>query len=379
MKSERYVGPWDLAGLSQVPDMQWEEETEYSAYSLTRLSYANESYQGRDTRVFAYYAQPKQMEGPIPAIVLLHGGAGKAFPEWAGQWAERGYAAIAMDLFGNGSDGDRMSDGGPNQTNEELFFNISTETVTEMWPYHAVAAAIRAVSILDDRPEIDASQIGLMGISWGGYLAEIVAGLESRLSYAITVYAGGYFEQGSHWANEMKRMSKEQLGLWNDNFEISRYVHQSRIPMMWATGTNDTCFPLDNWHRTYRSVQGKATLRLIKDWQHGYHEPWGTMEFIAYADSNTGRGTQLAITRSFGVSDGVAWAEYETGSPIQFAKLLYTQDDGDWQTRRWQEVAADLNARANHASAALPDGTTIFCFILEDERELIVSTELVWV
>ena len=48
-------------------------------------------------RVFAYLGRPATGKGPFPAMVLVHGGGGKAFREWAEHWAKRGYVALAMD------------------------------------------------------------------------------------------------------------------------------------------------------------------------------------------------------------------------------------------------------------------------------------------
>ena len=69
------------------------------------------SYKGKPTRVFAYYASPVTLgvkgaaKKHFPGVVLIHGGGGTAFKEWAELWAQRGYAAIAMDLAGCGPDG----------------------------------------------------------------------------------------------------------------------------------------------------------------------------------------------------------------------------------------------------------------------------------
>ena len=43
-------------------------------------------------------------------MVLVHGGGGQAFAEWATLWAKRGYVAISMDLRGRGPDGNRHPD-----------------------------------------------------------------------------------------------------------------------------------------------------------------------------------------------------------------------------------------------------------------------------
>ena len=79
--------------------------------------------------MFAYYATPGTLAGDtsrdsnLPAVVLVHGGGGTAFREWAELWAKRGYAAIAMDLAGHRpvegknphspENRTRLADGGP--------------------------------------------------------------------------------------------------------------------------------------------------------------------------------------------------------------------------------------------------------------------------
>lgn len=65
-------------------------------------------YQGKPTRVFAYYSDPDLLANrphgkkKYAGVVLLHGGAGWAFRQWVEKWAAEGYAAIAIDLCGNG-------------------------------------------------------------------------------------------------------------------------------------------------------------------------------------------------------------------------------------------------------------------------------------
>ena len=41
---------------------------------MQELYYAGEPYQGRATRVFAYYAEAAKFDGKLPAMVLVHGG-----------------------------------------------------------------------------------------------------------------------------------------------------------------------------------------------------------------------------------------------------------------------------------------------------------------
>ena len=108
--------PWDLEALSRAPEFSWD-----AGDDIRSLHYVGETYQGKKTRVFAYYSNPDTLLGKtskdkhFPAIVLVHGGGGTAFPHWVKLWAKRGYAAIAMDLAGCGPDRERLPDGGPGQ------------------------------------------------------------------------------------------------------------------------------------------------------------------------------------------------------------------------------------------------------------------------
>ena len=108
------TAPWDLEALSAPPDYEWLDR-ESDVWSLL---YRGEPYGGKETSVFAYYATPGTLAGedaagkPLPAVVLVHGGGGTAFNEWARLWAKRGYAAIAMDLAGCGAERRPLPNGG---------------------------------------------------------------------------------------------------------------------------------------------------------------------------------------------------------------------------------------------------------------------------
>src|SRR4030042_3877721 len=173
--------PWDLISLSQRPEYEWSDQNS----PVWSLYYKGEPYKNQTTRVFAYYASPATLEAKsggakaFPAIVLVHGGGGTAFKEWAELWAKRGYAAIAMDLAGCGPDRRRLPDGGPGKSDKEKFDAID-EPFQDQWTYHAVANVILAHSLIRSFKEVDAKRTAITGISWGGYLTCIVGGLDQR-------------------------------------------------------------------------------------------------------------------------------------------------------------------------------------------------------
>src|SRR5262245_51791915 len=129
------TGPWNLRSLSEPPHAVWGVRTG----AVQEVYYAGEPLRGQPTRVFAYVGRPAESRsvGRLPGMVLVHGGGGKAFKDWADHWARRGYVAIAMDLSGNGPAG-RLSDGAPDQSDQTKFRNFVEAEAGDMWTYHAV-------------------------------------------------------------------------------------------------------------------------------------------------------------------------------------------------------------------------------------------------
>src|SRR5579883_268261 len=81
--AEKSTGPWKLDALRKAPRVTVIKEGK----PVTSLTYAGEPYRGKPTRVFAYLARPEKVTSKVPAMVLVHGGGGTAFKQWAELWA----------------------------------------------------------------------------------------------------------------------------------------------------------------------------------------------------------------------------------------------------------------------------------------------------
>lgn len=92
-------------------------------------------------------------------VVLLHGGAGWAFRQWVEKWAAEGYAAIAIDLCGNGPEIRPLPDGGPNRRRRRSRIHAGRKRRQKRsWTYHAVSSAILAHSLLLSMKQVDADK-----------------------------------------------------------------------------------------------------------------------------------------------------------------------------------------------------------------------------
>lgn len=362
-----YTGPWDLKALAQPPAVTILKEEP----GLTTLTYANVPYLGKPTQVFAYLGLPKEGTGPFPAMVLVHGGGGTAFREWADLWAKRGYVALAMDLAGSTPERKRLPDGGPPQDDATKF---NFEKVEDAWSYHAVAAVITGVSLLAERKDVDRDRIGITGISWGGYLTCIVAGLDQRLKVAVPVYGCGYLADNSVWKkNHFDRWTPERSETWLKHFGPERYVGQATMPVLFVNGTNDFAYPLDSYQKTYTPVKNR-TLCVTKELPHSHPAGWAPVEIGLFVDQHLKKGptfTRIGEVRREGSKVEVAFAP--GGSQIQTSQLVYTTDEGEWQKRKWQTT--DLKVDGTTVKAELPAGRPIVWFLtITDARKATVST-----
>ena len=219
--------------------------------AVREVTYEGASLDGKPTRVSGYYARPASGDGPFPAMLLVHGGGGRAFPRWATLWADRGYVAPAMDLAGHGPDRERLPDGGPDQDDEAEFRDFDPTDPTAMWTYQAIAAVLKGHALPANRGEVDANRVGVTGISWEGYLACIVAGVDDRIKVAVPVYGCGCpHEDGSRKPKRFDEVPPGRRDRRVIAFDPSKYLSGVSRPIPFVNGTNDFAYPLDSTERS---------------------------------------------------------------------------------------------------------------------------------
>jgi dienelactone hydrolase len=363
--AESNTGLWKLDELKQAPEAQWGETRD----GVQEVYYAGEPYRGKPTKVFAYFAKPDG-GGKFPAMVLVHGGGGKAFRDWALHWAKRGYVALAMDLSGNGPSG-RLPDGGPDQSDESKFRPFTDDDARDMWTYHAVANVIRGHSLLAAHENVDPDRIGITGISWGGYLTCIVAGVDDRLKVAVPVYGCGFLSENSVWKDRLAKMPAEQRERWDKWFDPRHYVGQTRCPILFLNGTNDFAYPLDSYQKTYSLPKSDVTISIVPRLAHGHI--WTFPIVDLFVDSVLREGKKLPTVSEMAVDGDIVSCNVSSPTQVVRAELHYTTDVGPWQKRVWKQMPAELvNGKV---TAKLPaDRPLVWYLAVTNDRELMIST-----
>ena len=366
--------PWNVEALSKAPKFDWIDR-EGTVHSLI---YRGENYKGKPTRVFAYYASPatlgeKTSASKFPGIVLVHGGGGTAYETWAEIWARRGYAAIAMDLAGRGRGGVRLDDGGPDQS-EATEFHAIDSPITDQWPYHGVSNVILAHSLLLSLDEVDQQRTALTGISWGGYLTCIVAGLDQRFKVAMPVYGCGFLTYNSGWVEtEFSKMTPDQVDKWHTLWDPSQYIGNATMPIIFLNGTNDV-YPMDSYAKTCALVRSEKnfSIQLRMAHSHIFDFP----EFFLFIDQYILGATPMPVVSRPEIKNGKLTATAESATTIVSARLHYTTGPHRQNsTRDWVTLPLTVEGKRISGQAAPPNATAWYIDVT-DERKALVSSEI---
>lgn len=193
--------------------------------------------------------------GPHPCVVLVPGleATKEELHDWERHFLDRGMGVAAIDGPGQGELAHRALD-----------------------PPQYVAAVSAVVDRLSADPAVDATRIGILGVSLGGLLASMVAAHEHRLAAAVEV--GGTFDTESRWerANALSRRGHQFITKSVDEESTRRTVAawtmapiagQIECPFLVVHGELDTIVPLDQ-AEAYAKAVPHAQLVVVPDGNH---------------------------------------------------------------------------------------------------------------
>ncbi len=373
---------WDLKSLSKPPAFSWLDSTS----AVRSLTYGSVNYQGSPTRVFAYYSNPdllmeKKTNRKFPGVVLVHGGGGAAFKEWVEKWAADGYSAIAMDLGGKGADGQFLPEAGPDQTHDLKFTSIEKGKLRDVWSYHAVASVILAHSFLLHQPEVDFTKTALTGISWGGYLTGIVAGLDNRFKAAVPVYGCGYYDESDVFGKDLAKLSPEGKANWMGYFDPSVYLPFARPALLFVNGNKDRFYNIVPYSKTYALPKDtEKNICLKPDMRHSHPHGWESVEIRYFFESVLNNGVPLPKVREVKKIDSTISTAYDAVVGLRTARFFYSSDTTSANERRiWASVEAKVDPNQKKLTAKVDEANFSFGFFyVIDHREVSVSSPI-WI
>ena len=282
----------------QFPNQLWDTPTFERATQYDRQDQGVEAYflqsvayNDAPTQVFAYVGIPATAtkDNPVPGVVLVHGGGGTAFCDWVKMWNDMGYAAIAIDTEGriptesatlnsNNAAFESIKHHGPTNTG----YRDYAKPANEQFIYHAIAGVIVANSFLSSLEQVDASKIGLTGISWGGVIATNAVAYDDRFAFAAPIYGAVAMTGTSGIFGTLYDTYPRCSFL----FFFVEMLRTCRTPILFINWEGDPFFAVDATEKC-ASTAMNAGMILIPDLKHGHLQGANIQEIFIFANNAT--------------------------------------------------------------------------------------------
>ncbi len=365
---------------------EWIEEGVVCRYVTFKVG----TFKGKESRIAAFYTFPEGARD-APAIVWAHGGGQRAELEHGKYVAKQGYAMVDINWGGrelvegikkntdwgavDPSQGPQFYPGAKRErTKLDLLpdeFTIDPVTSPRNGNWFLLAyAGRRAITFLEQQPEVDPNKIGFTGFSMGGNITSYVA-IDKRLKAVVPMVGGaGYITKDSAGIpnSSMARAFRDHVELFADTNESQSYYAHTTCPVLLLSASDDfhsrfefiyqclDALPHDNWrvsqHMHISHNLGPAQWILMNRW------------FDKYL-----KGEEFEIPRT-AASELIVHSESETAKFVVtpdkadqlVALAIYYSHDPNPKSRFWISAEAEENGGVWTASLPIREDLPLYAF-----------------
>ncbi len=368
-------------------------------------------FRSRDgSEIFAAIATPKT-PGKHPGILVLHGGGGSAEVGKAVAWAQRGFVAVAPDLPGIAEPKKLVHTKG--RWNSMKYGEgrwVANPDASASILFDAVLSAMKSLYLLRSQPDVDPANIGVVGISWGGYMTTMVCGLAgNQVKAGFAIYGCGYFDRGGYGPSCWKGISAEERDRWLQSLDAGRRAPGMQAAYFLVAASND----FFGWPRaaqaTLDAITGEKNQVFVPNANHKAPVPGGTVfekkpekpftptPFQPFPTPEGKMANWLAMEvpyfdyylKAIGEpfpkvtveqTDNSHHARFSVTAPHPLTKVevYWAKEDPNEKTRRWIALPATA-VTGNIYEAELPAEAADWFALASDDRPVTVSSGLIQV
>jgi dienelactone hydrolase len=389
----------DYEGMDRSTPLALEtlKEWEQDGVTCRLVRYQVGIFKGSPSRVAAFFAFPKG-GSRLPAIIDLHGGGQSASLGAATTWARRGYACLSLNWGGNPlnfggaamtyegpqTDWGRLDATHPPQRNranhfagpmtpDEFTLDAVESPRNSNW-YLVLMAARRAISLIQQQPEVDPGRIGARGHSMGGKLTTNLAGIDRRIRAAAPSCGGSgdlLESQTDIPGGRRKDLSPLELHCVSDN----AYIPRIACPVLWLSPTNDFHAHIDNMAWNWRTIpDAQLRLSIAPHLNHRHTPEHALTEYLWFEENLKGAGFRVPKTPEIvldltGADGGpVVTVTPDASRPVARVDIYYSIDPHGL-TRFWRDAGAVKDGdrwRAGCPVMSLDDPIFAFANVIYD-------------
>ncbi len=241
----------------------WDED----GVHYKEVYFNGEEFDGKYVRLYGIYAAPSGTSD-LPAILHLHGGGQTVSKDWLKELTGRGYAALTINWGGEWPKRKRYAiwNGVPNGDHRKRIQNrVTVPTPRGDCYFLWTQAAMRAITYLEQQREVDASKIGVFGVSMGGTMMWNLA-FDDRIKAGVAIYGCGWntytYNEPRYSVHHPPYRAAPTDKRWQASLSPEASAPYVRFPMLFMSSSNDRHGYLD---------RAEQSLQLIP---HGVPRAW---------------------------------------------------------------------------------------------------------
>ncbi len=362
---------------------EWEEDGIICRYVIFKIG----TFKGADARLAAFYTFPKGMKNGA-AFVWSHGGGQRAERERGAYFAKHGFATVDINWGGreivegiktntdwgkvDPSQGPRFY---PNAKRKSTKSNLLPDEHTidpvssprnGNW-FQLAYAGRRAITFLEQQPEVDPARIGFTGYSMGGTITSIVS-IDSRLKAVIPMVGGcGYrLDDFAGLPGTGRARAFKNIALYNSTVDPHAYWAHVKAPVLFLSATDD-------FHSTFEKIYLAMNLIPHDDWRVSqmmhYNHSLGAEQWILinrFFDHHLkGKGNSLPKTakpRLVVKGDAASFSVTPTElSGLNGATIYYSHDPNP-RSRFWKRAASQRSGNTWRADLPVRKRLPLYAF-----------------
>jgi dienelactone hydrolase len=359
-------------------DVQVVHEWQADGITTQLLTYHIGTFKGRPSRMGAYYACPTDAKAKLPAILQLHGGGQWAQRQTVETFAANGYACLALNWgalpMADQQPGDPGTDWGAvdaTQTSHNSHYaSVEPDGKTldavpsprnNNW-FLITVAARRALTLLEQRPEVDADRLGVTGHSMGGKLTVMTAGADRRVKAAVPSCGGSAAAQDAlRQRSGSACRPPNRSPLYMNAIDDRNAIREIRCPILYLGPHNDFNGMVDQLFMNWKEMPSESIHFSISphlNHRHVSESSYARTYFFDCLLKGEGEFPQTPVLEvNLKTDSGMPQATVRSDRPDEVVKVeVYYSVDPHGITRFWR--SAEVTRSGDSWTAACPITST---------------------